>query len=277
MKASSSPSLWLDALLVVASAMASSASTMPPAPTVSGTVANCDKWAVVESGDTCATLESKYGITKEQFLSWNPEVSSNCETNFWGGYAYCVGASASQPTSTSTKPQRSPSQVATAPGPTLSGTVPNCDSWFLVKSGDTCATIEKECGITQQQFLAWNPEVNSDCSQDFWADYAYCVGTSSVASSHRTTSHATKTSAESSTPMTTSATSTNSFNSSYSVRYPITNFTLGTPTMPSCCPPKKTQSGIPSYCNQWHLVGFGETCNSIINQYAGPWMSADDL
>ncbi|GFF82980.1 autolysin [Aspergillus lentulus] len=34
-----------------------------PAPTPSGTIANCYEWYVVQSGDYCAKIESVYGIT----------------------------------------------------------------------------------------------------------------------------------------------------------------------------------------------------------------------
>lgn len=64
--------------------------TSPSAPQQTGTIAGCSLWAVVKSGDTCETLASSFGIPRSQFLAWNPAVSSNCETNFWLDYAYCV-------------------------------------------------------------------------------------------------------------------------------------------------------------------------------------------
>lgn len=64
----------------------------PKAPTLSGTPSNCNLWHTVVSGvDTCATVEKQFSITSSQFLGWNPSVSSDCLSNFWAGYAYCVG------------------------------------------------------------------------------------------------------------------------------------------------------------------------------------------
>ena len=64
----------------------------PQAPTFSGTPSNCNLWHTIVSGvDTCATVENQFGITSSQFLGWNPAVSSDCLSNFWAGYAYCVG------------------------------------------------------------------------------------------------------------------------------------------------------------------------------------------
>ncbi len=64
--------------------------TTPPGPQQTGTIAGCSLWAVVNTGDTCATLAVAFGIPVSQFLVWNPAVSSDCTTNFWGGYSYCV-------------------------------------------------------------------------------------------------------------------------------------------------------------------------------------------
>ncbi|KAJ9209978.1 hypothetical protein DTO166G4_8450 [Paecilomyces variotii] len=52
---------------------------------------NCNKYYVVQTGDTCPSVESKFGITSTEFFAWNPSVSTDCTTNFWVGEAYCVG------------------------------------------------------------------------------------------------------------------------------------------------------------------------------------------
>jgi len=64
--------------------------TLPPGPQQTGTVAGCSLWAVVNEGDTCATLSSAFGIPVSQFIAWNPAVSADCANNFWAGYSYCV-------------------------------------------------------------------------------------------------------------------------------------------------------------------------------------------
>ncbi|KAL4904654.1 hypothetical protein BDW74DRAFT_185554 [Aspergillus multicolor] len=89
------------------SSSSSSSTVTPPVPTQSGIPANCDKYVVAKSaddililsfasiteGDTCATAEENYGITKAQFLAINPAVSSDCESGFWAKETYCVSLS----------------------------------------------------------------------------------------------------------------------------------------------------------------------------------------
>ena len=95
-------------------------SSGPPAPTPTGVVEGCQQFHVVQDGEYCWLLQNQYGITLEQFLSWNrsrmftfltnlvlPPLlqallwSPGRETNFgdvvvgsdcvvWLGYAYCV-------------------------------------------------------------------------------------------------------------------------------------------------------------------------------------------
>ncbi|KAL2259269.1 hypothetical protein VTK26DRAFT_7116 [Humicola hyalothermophila] len=65
----------------------------PPAPTHSGQPSDCNKWDVVESGDTCESFAADNGISPDQFFEWNPAVSEDCVDNFWIGQAYCVGVS----------------------------------------------------------------------------------------------------------------------------------------------------------------------------------------
>lgn len=69
------------------------ASAYAPAPTqtVSGTTKNCCKWTVVQSGNTCDTIDQAAGITLNQLRSWNTYINSGC-TNLFANYAYCVSS-----------------------------------------------------------------------------------------------------------------------------------------------------------------------------------------
>ncbi|KAL3486679.1 hypothetical protein BJX62DRAFT_228560 [Aspergillus germanicus] len=62
-----------------------------PGPTQSGIPSNCNKWHLVEEGDTCYDIAQDNNITLEQFYGWNPAVKSDCGEGFWLGNAYCVG------------------------------------------------------------------------------------------------------------------------------------------------------------------------------------------
>ncbi|KAM7185749.1 LysM domain containing protein [Naviculisporaceae sp. PSN 640] len=234
----------------------------PPASIQPNTIATCNLWHVVASGDDCLDIETEYGITRSQFLVWNPDVSNDCVTNFWGGYAYCVGA---------------------PPAPTQQNTAANCRQWHVVEPSDTCPTVETASGISHSQFLAWNPSVSNDCSLNFWAAYAYCVGTSAATASSSTsaasstiTSPPGSPSQSGSSGWISSGASTTTSMPPYSIRHPITSHNITTPTIDTAYPPTKTQPGQPSYCNEWHLVMPGETCEKIAAQYP-EWMSFLDL
>jgi hypothetical protein len=53
--------------------------------------------------------------------------------------------------------------------------VSGCKTFYKAVSGDGCWAIANANGITLDQFLAWNPAVQSDCSA-LWPDYYYCIG-----------------------------------------------------------------------------------------------------
>ncbi|KAH9206729.1 hypothetical protein DL95DRAFT_347253 [Leptodontidium sp. 2 PMI_412] len=140
-----------------------------PGPTQSGITPGCTAYYLTKSGggDTCASIESQFGITFAQFYAWNPAIGSNCGA-LWLGEAYCV---AGPPVATST--------TVTAPAPTQSGITANCNAYTVTPSqGASCAAIESQYGITFAQFYAWNPAIGSGCT-NLWAGEAYCVGVSS--------------------------------------------------------------------------------------------------
>ncbi|KAI3331384.1 hypothetical protein F4824DRAFT_294880 [Ustulina deusta] len=163
------------------------------------TTENCTRYVDVfdGSGFTCQDILDDFNITIAQFYAWNPAVGADC-SNLWLSYQYCVAGPAlpgSTPTSTMT-----PTSTIGPGAPTQTGQPANCNKWYIVKSGDSCATVENTYFITSAQFLAWNPSVSSDCSTGFWADYAYCVGTTDTISSTRSTPAATTTTTSAASP-----------------------------------------------------------------------------
>ncbi|GFN12178.1 lysM domain-containing protein [Aspergillus tubingensis] len=148
-------------------AIPTSADTAPPAPTMTGIAANCNRWYTAQKGDNCYAVEKAFGLTPQQFQQWNPAVSHDCLVNFWPGYAYCVGVG----------PVAIPTSADTAPhAPTMTGIAANCNRWYTAQKGDYCYAVEKAFGLTPQQFQQWNPAVSLDCLVNFWPGYAYCVG-----------------------------------------------------------------------------------------------------
>lgn len=129
--------------------------------------------------------------------------------------------------------------------PTMTGTVSNCNKWYDVVEGDSCWSVEQAFGITQEQFLAWNPAVSSDCETNFQVGVSYCVGVGPAVSPSASSSSA---SVSTSTPSTTGTITSNS-----TATTPYSTLTYNTTTDPvtitdSTWPPTQTQSGQPSYC-----------------------------
>ncbi|ODM14595.1 hypothetical protein SI65_09940 [Aspergillus cristatus] len=158
-----------------------SAATTPPGPTQSGIAANCNAYYIAQANQTCADIEAAFGITKAEFLAWNPAISSDCLDGFWAEEAYCVGGSGTASvtiTATSTLIPATTSSSAAPSGPTQSDIPVNCVQYDIAQAGDSCETVEVKYGITDDEFHAWNPAVSSDCMTGFWAKKAYCVAVS---------------------------------------------------------------------------------------------------
>jgi len=137
----------------------------PPAPTHPGQPSDCDEWHVIESGDTCSSVATEYSLTLPEFLDLNPAVSSDCVTNFWLGYAYCVGVA-----------------PVVVPSPVQTGNAhANCNAYAQAQSGDWCAAFADREEITLAELYEWNSVLEEDgagCATSFWAGYWYCVGVS---------------------------------------------------------------------------------------------------
>jgi len=140
-----------------------------PTDTMPEIVSNCDKFYKIVSGDTCATIESAHGITDADFKKWNPYITSTC-TNLWLDYNVCVGV----PGTTTSKPSTT-TTAAAQPTDNMPDIVSNCNKFYKIASGDTCATIESAKGVTDADFKKWNPYINSACT-NLWLDYNVCVG-----------------------------------------------------------------------------------------------------
>ncbi|KAF7343605.1 hypothetical protein MSAN_01981400 [Mycena sanguinolenta] len=117
----------LSALLVTALAVSAS-------PALQGRQ-SCSKSYTVVSGDTCAAIEAKTGVSDSQLHSLNPSINSGC-TNLGIGQVLCLS----------------------------SGTSGGCTSTYTVVSGDTCAAIEAKTGVSDSQLHAANPSINSGCT-----------------------------------------------------------------------------------------------------------------
>lgn len=161
-----------------------STSSIPstPLPIQTGMVSDCDEFYLVASGDECETIASDYDISLADLYAWNPAVGSTC-ASLWVDDYVCVGVAASVSsaviatsfvTSTATPASASSTPQAT-PTPIETGMVDDCDAFHLVVSGDECATIVSDAGITLDEFYEWNPTVGDTCSS-LWVGYYVCIG-----------------------------------------------------------------------------------------------------
>ena len=166
-------------------------------------------------------------------------------------------------------------QDSTPGGSTFPNTVPECNAWHTVVAGDGCWAITQTYGITLTDFYTWNPDVTNECADNFWVDFAYCVGIGETEPPpESTTSTSTSTTANSTTTATTSIIST-SATESYSVVNPITEYEITPTSVAEVFPPEKTQPGQPPNCDDWYLVSAWDTCESILA--TNSWISLDQL
>ncbi|KAM7192140.1 hypothetical protein V8F20_008975 [Naviculisporaceae sp. PSN 640] len=118
----------------------SSATVAPPAPTPPGSSNGCFQWHVVVPGDTCAHLQNTLGVTFTQLRAWNTDIGANCN-NLMLGIAYC-------------NLHNDNYNIAT-----------NLDlpANHTVAPGDWCSKIWDQFSLTETQFRALNPTLNTNC------------------------------------------------------------------------------------------------------------------
>ncbi|GAP89060.1 hypothetical protein SAMD00023353_3401490 [Rosellinia necatrix] len=133
-----------------------------------GYIENCTATYTVRSGDNCNLIRDHYGdvYTLAQFYSWNPQVNSFC-SNLFPGQVVCVGVGSP------------PGTPSTCPVPVRPGLASNCNSCYKVVEGDSCYGVFSGHNISLAQFLAWNPDLNSACT-NLLIGYNYCVGVASI-------------------------------------------------------------------------------------------------
>ncbi len=80
-----------------------------------------------------------------------------------------------------------PTNGIATPTPIQTGMITSCDSFHLVRSGDTCGDLATEYNLALSQFYAWNPSVGSSCSDLELGTYV-CVDILGFKGSSSTTS-----------------------------------------------------------------------------------------
>lgn len=131
-------------------------------------VDNCDKFYLVEQGDTCENIASKNNIPLQEFLRWNPQAGQKC-SGLWASAYACVSVVGFKPTPTA------PDSGVQTPSPAQPGMVDHCSKFYFVNPGDSCITIAAKAGISVEDFSRWNANVGSQCT-GLWASTYACVG-----------------------------------------------------------------------------------------------------
>ncbi|KAM0287959.1 hypothetical protein ACHAQH_000026 [Verticillium albo-atrum] len=181
-------------------------------------------------------MPSEWGISMQNFLRWNPSITSSCG-NYLNGSSYCVEASGGEapapgtPTTTTVPPTPTkPSNGITTPELIQPGMVENCNKFHFVSDGQSCSAVLSAAKVTLAQLFAWNPSVKNDCS-GLWAKINVCVGIIGQGPATTTTPAA---------PTTTK---------------PANGITTPTPI----------QEGMVTNCNKFHYIFEGDSCSQILS------------
>ncbi|KAI0350482.1 hypothetical protein OH77DRAFT_1069072 [Trametes cingulata] len=147
-----------------------------PVPTnvANGTITDgCTQYYTIKTGDTCATIETTFSISLSDFRTWNPEVNAQCEgreipLKRVNGLTHASSRHEHRPGSR-VLCRRSPADER-SDRPRNYG----CNTYYTVQSGDTCAVMENQFGVTFDQIRQWNPEIDSNCA-NIQPGLGYCV------------------------------------------------------------------------------------------------------
>lgn len=98
----------------------------------------CTYSVTAATGDTCSSLSGYWGITEDQFVSYNPSVGSGCSSGVVPGQKYCVewdnGAAPTTATPTTTTTTTHTTTSTGLPSPTQSGLISTCELEVLPSS-----------------------------------------------------------------------------------------------------------------------------------------------
>ncbi|KAJ5008114.1 LysM domain-containing protein [Colletotrichum sp. SAR 10_66] len=146
-----------------------------PTPIQEGMTTSCNKFYFVKTGDGCAAIASSNSIALSDFYAWNPAVGDTC-AGLWANVYVCVGVIGSSAPTTTTAPASTTTagNGISTPTPIQEGMVDNCNRFYMVKTGDGCASIASANSIPLADFYEWNPAVGSTCA-GLWANVYVCV------------------------------------------------------------------------------------------------------
>jgi hypothetical protein len=121
----------------------------------------------IATNDTCDSVAALAGssagttVTTTQIQSFNPDLGTYCQLMpLRVGKQICLSPNGGFPKVGATKgaqPSATPTALAPAPTPTVSGSTSACGRWYQVQSGDICQTVALSNSVALTDFLTLNP------------------------------------------------------------------------------------------------------------------------
>ncbi|RHZ64660.1 hypothetical protein CDV55_102659 [Aspergillus turcosus] len=93
------------------SSTSTTSAVVTPSPIAANMASGCTGFYLVQSGDSCWSIETAYNIAASDFEAWNPAVGTDCSSGVWLNYYYCI--SHGKPTSTSSGGEGQPTSTGT--------------------------------------------------------------------------------------------------------------------------------------------------------------------
>ncbi|KAK4186788.1 hypothetical protein QBC35DRAFT_475109 [Podospora australis] len=224
---------------------------VPIMPHDPNTNADCTWWWDNDGSFSCDELLDLFGVSREDFVFWNPSITNTCG-NYNTGFSYCVEGPAAPPvvpsvtitatpvspsaTTTGVSSSQTSGNVIKTPSPPQPSMVNNCDAFHYVEPGQSCEAVLSLNGITVQQLFAWNPSVKSDCT-GLWSEVYVCVSVIGHEPGSGTTTTTT-----SGGPTSTTA--------------PGNGIATPTPILP----------GMVTNCNAFYYVEDGQVCDTVLSR-----------
>ncbi|RYO95287.1 hypothetical protein DL766_002272 [Monosporascus sp. MC13-8B] len=117
--------------------------TNGPTPITTTTTAIKTGW-----GDACSAIAKDHHITSADPPAWNPEIKPDF-TGLWAEVNVCVGVVGHTPTvTTATTTTARPTNGISTLTPSQDSVTTNCNKFYKAKSGDGCAAISQNKGIS---------------------------------------------------------------------------------------------------------------------------------
>ncbi|GAB1211881.1 hypothetical protein ATERTT37_001005 [Aspergillus terreus] len=244
-----------------------------------GTASDCTYYdTALDSIYTCEYFEFNWGLSHEDFVSYNPSVLDDC-SGIKVGNSYCVEVNNGQPRPTTTS--STPTSTATSkPSPTQDGLIDTCTAFYLAVAGDTCDKI---------------------VANGIWAKTYYCVGVPGTPTGNPSTTTTAPTGGPSPTQDGIIATCSRFYQAvagdtcdKIAARYGTFStadfitwnpavgefcsgiqvgyyYCVGTPSTPTTTTtptgPAPTQTGIIATCNNFYQAVSGDTCDKIVAKH----------